>query len=144
MSRAIAWKGWHRLFARQRALASERAAQHAAHDAADKGRPSGIGGAAVNRGRGRSGRRRWASDGALGPTGRAAVGLVAGTCGGRGDDLAQQRLVLKLVEKAALGIAAGGLPAADDGAGLRLELAGNLGIEAESGEAALYVAALPL
>ena len=73
-----------------------------------------------------------------------AVRLVAGTCRGRGHNLGQQRLVLKLVEKAALGIAAGGLPARDDGAGLLIELAGDLGVEAEPGEAALHVAALAL
>src|SRR3981081_3083362 len=61
-----------------------------------------------------------------------------------GDDLAQQRLVLQLVEVAALGIAAGGLPARDHAAGGLIELAGGLGVEAEPGEAALHVAALAL
>src|SRR5205814_9974272 len=83
--------------------------------------------------------------------GRAAAGgaalgtLVVGTRGRRGrDDLAQQRLVLQLVEVAALGIAAGGLPARDHAAGSLIELAIDLGVEAEPGEAALHVAALAL
>src|SRR6476659_4423351 len=59
-------------------------------------------------------------------------------------DLGEQRLVLQLVEVAALGIAAGGLPACDHAAGGLIELAGGLGVEAEPGEAALHVAALPL
>src|SRR3981189_1422008 len=52
--------------------------------------------------------------------GRTIVGgVVAGTGGCRGrHDLGQQGLVLQLVEVAALGIAAGGLPAVDHGAGL--------------------------
>src|SRR4030081_2913275 len=60
----------------------------------------------------------------------------------RRDDLGQQGLVLQLVEVAALRIAAGGLPARDHGAGLFIELAGDLGVEAEPGQTALHVAAL--
>ena len=64
---------------------------------------------------------------------------------GRGrDDFGQQRLVLQLVEVAALGIAAGGLPARDHGTGHLVELAGHLGVEAEAVEPALHVAALAL
>ena len=62
----------------------------------------------------------------------------------RRDDFAQQRLVLQLVEVAALGIAAGGLPARDHRAGRFVELAGHLGVEAEAVEPALHVAALAL
>ena len=60
------------------------------------------------------------------------------------DDLGQQRLVLQLVEVAGLGIAAGGLPAPDHRAGVLVELAGDLGVEAEPVEPALHVAALAL
>src|SRR5437879_603232 len=76
----------------------------------------------------------------------AALGpFLVGTRGRRGrDDLAQQRLVLQLVEVAALRIAAGGLPARDHAAGGLIELAGGLDVEAEPGEAALHVAALAL
>src|SRR6266516_6114463 len=77
----------------------------------------------------------------------AALGrsLLVGTRGRRGrDDLGQQRLVLQLVEVAALGIAAGGLPARDHATGGLIELAGGLGVEAEPGEAARHVAALAL
>src|SRR4029453_2518276 len=63
--------------------------------------------------------------------------LLVGVCGRRGrDDLGQERLVLQLVEIAALGIAARGLPARDDRTRRRVELPGGLGIEAEAGEAA--------
>src|SRR5262245_25885883 len=42
------------------------------------------------------------------------VGIIGAGCGGRcRDDLGEQRLVLELVEIAAHGIAAGGLPALD-------------------------------
>src|SRR5437763_75468 len=51
-------------------------------------------------------------------TGRLRFVIVAGTRGRRGcHDLGQQGLVLQLVEVAALGVAAGGLPARDHGAG---------------------------
>src|ERR1700761_5787941 len=71
----------------------------------------------------------------------ARRGLVGGGNAG-GDDLAEQRLVLQRVEIAGDGIAARGLPALDHRAGVVVELAGRLGVEAESGEAALHVAAL--
>src|ERR1700678_3423238 len=59
------------------------------------------------------------------------IGVLVAAAGLGGDDLGQQRLVLQLVEIAALGIAAGGLPARDHGAGRFVELAVDLGIEAE-------------
>src|SRR6202012_5002590 len=68
-------------------------------------------------------------------------GVVGGGNAGR-DDLAEQRLVLQRVEIAGDGIAARGLPALDHGAGVLVELAGRLGVEAEAGQAALHVAAL--
>ena len=52
--------------------------------------------------------------------------------------------MLQLVEEAGLRIAARGLPAHDHGAGGFVELAGDLGVEAEAGEPALHVAALAL
>jgi hypothetical protein len=52
--------------------------------------------------------------------------------------------VLQLVEEAGLGIAARGLPARDHGAGGFVELAVDLGVEAETGQPALHVAALAL
>src|SRR5882757_8020883 len=74
---------------------------------------------------------------------RLVVGVVAGSGGHTGrQDFGLQRLVLQRVEVAALRIAAGGLPAGDHGAGVVVELAGNLGVEAEAGQAALHVAAL--
>ena len=71
--------------------------------------------------------------------------LLLGARGRRSrHDLGQQRLVLQRVEIAARGIAAGGLPAGDHGPGRRIELAGDLGVEAEPGKAALHVATLAL
>src|ERR1700730_19245103 len=46
------------------------------------------------------------------------------------------------VEKAGLEIAACPLPARDDGAGRRVELSVDLGVEAETGQPALHVATL--
>src|SRR5215208_2981351 len=118
-------------------------AQHAADDAADEA--SGAGG--VGTGRTVLARLslrlrlslRWAAGAALGRP------LLVGTRGRRRRDyFGQQRFVLQLVEVAALGIAAGGLPARDHAAGGRIELAGGLGVEAEPGKAALHVAALAL
>src|SRR5206468_12589998 len=123
-------------------------AQHAADDAADEAPRAGRIGSGVTlilALRLRLGLRlclllaATAAGTALGRT------LLVGTRCRRGrDNLAQQRLVLQLVEVAALGIAAGGLPARDHGTGPLIELAGDLGVEAESGQAALHVAALAL
>src|SRR5262249_57589451 len=99
---------------------------------------------------GRGGGGRWGSTAttaaAVGATAqRRLVLIVAGTGGRlRRDDLRQQRLMLQLVEVAALRIAAGGLPAGDHVAGVRAEHAGHLGVEAKPGQAALHVAALAL
>src|SRR5205807_7164686 len=106
-------------------------AQHAAHHAADKG--AGV----------------WAATAAAttltttAPATTTALAartvlVIAGTCRRRGgDDLRQQGLVLQLVEEAGLGVAAGGLPAGDHGAGRLVELAGDLGVETKSGQATL-------
>src|SRR5438445_197814 len=80
---------------------------------------------------------------------RAATGrllfIVTGTRGRRGGhDFSQQGLVLQLVEVAALGIAAGGLPAREHRAGGLVEDAGHLRVEAKPVEAALHVASLAL
>ncbi len=69
------------------------------------------------------------------------VGIVDGSDAGR-DDLTDQRLVLQGVEIAGGGITARGLPALDHGAGLVVEPAIRLGVEAEPGQTALHVAAL--
>ena len=50
--------------------------------------------------------------------------------------------MLQRVEKAGLRIAACALPARDDGAGLVVELAVDLGVEAETGQPALHLAPL--
>src|SRR3954468_6905984 len=118
-------------------------AQHAAHDAADEAPGAGWIGTSVvvlplRLGLGLRLCLTAAGGPALGP-------ILVGTRGRRGrDDLAQQRLVLQPVEVAALGIAAGGLPARDHAAGGWIELASGLDVEAEPGEAALHVAALAL
>src|SRR5258708_5593580 len=79
------------------------------------------------------------------PAGSALVGaVVAGARRSRGHDLGEQGLVLELVEKARRRIAAGGLPTLEHGAGVVIERAGRLGVEAETVEAALHVAALTL
>jgi hypothetical protein len=72
---------------------------------------------------------------------RRIVAVVGGRDTGR-DDLRLQRLELQRADKAALGIAAGGLPARDYGAGGVVEFPAGLGVETEAGEAALHVAAL--
>src|ERR1700753_3191208 len=72
------------------------------------------------------------------------IGIVAGTGLRGGDDLGEQGLVLQLVEEAAARIAAGGLPAAEHRTGVLVELAVDLGVEAEAVEPALHVAALAL
>src|SRR2546421_5430586 len=119
-------------------------AQHAANDAADEA--SGAGG--VGTGRTVLPRLRLSLRLSLRLAAGTALGgtlLVTGTrrrCGS--DNFAQQRLVLQPVEVAALGIAAGGLPARNHAAGSLIELAGGLGVEAEPGEAALHVASLAL
>jgi len=46
--------------------------------------------------------------------------------------------MLERVEEAGLGIAAGALPAHDDGAGRLVELSVNLGVKAETGQPALH------
>src|SRR5258708_25366869 len=58
-------------------------------------------------------------------------GVIGGSDAGR-DDLGLQRLELHRVDEAGLRIAAGGLPAGDDGAGGVVELAADLGVEAET------------
>ena len=73
--------------------------------------------------------------------------VIAGVVGGSGagrDDLREQRLVLELVQIAGCGIVARRLPALDHAAGRFVELAVDLGVEAEAVEAALHVAALAL
>src|SRR5450432_3126123 len=52
--------------------------------------------------------------------------------------------MLQRVEEAGLGIAARRLPARDDGAGRRVELSVDLGVEAETSQPALHVATLSL
>ena len=52
--------------------------------------------------------------------------------------------MLQRVEKASLGIAARRLPARDDSAGRLVEPTADLGIEAETGQPTLHVAALSL
>ena len=117
-----------------------RLAQHAADHAADEG--AGVRTAAIVSHRRR--RRHLRHRCGAGEGGRAV--FIAGARGRLrgGDDFRQQRLVLQLVEEARRRIAAGGLPARDHGAGLFVELAGHLGVEAEPGQAALHVAALAL
>src|SRR5262245_32881908 len=81
----------------------------------------------------------------VGAATRLRLILVTRACGRRGrHDLGQQRLVLQLVEIAAGGVAARGLPALDHAAGRLVEHAGHLGVEAETIETALHVAALTL
>jgi len=58
------------------------------------------------------------------------------------DDLGKQGLVLELVEISAGGIAACRLPSPDHRAGLVVELARDLGIEAKTGQPALHIATL--
>ena len=70
-------------------------------------------------------------------------GVITGSDAGR-HDLGLQRLELQRIDKTGLGIAARRLPARDHGAGLLIELARDLGVEAETVEAALHVAALAL
>src|SRR4051812_15656429 len=117
-------------------------AQHAAHDAADEAPGAGGIGTVVLvvplLRRGLLAAATAAPD--------AALGLFFFGTGGRrrGDNLAEQRPVLQPVEVAALRIAAGRLPARDHAAGSLIELAVDLGVEAEPGEAALHVAALTL
>ncbi len=76
-----------------------------------------------------------------GPATRRLVTGIAGPGDAGRDDLGLQRLVLELVEVAGRRIAARGLPALDHRAGLVVELAGRLDVEAEAGETALHVAA---
>ena len=59
----------------------------------------------------------------------------------RRDVFGHQRLMLGRIEEAGSGIAAGVLPARDRGAGLVVELAVDFGVEAETGQPALHVAA---
>src|SRR6266850_3738872 len=118
-------------------------AQHAAHDAADEAPGAGgIGTTAAAMLARLLLNLRLAATATAGP----ALGTFFVGTGGRGGchDFGQQRLVLQSVEVAALGIAAGGLPARDHGTGPLIELAGDLGVEAEPGQAALHVAALAL
>src|SRR5689334_12806515 len=61
-----------------------------------------------------------------------------------GQDFRLQRLVLQRIEVAGLRITAGSLPAGDHSAGVLVELASGLDVEAEARQAALYVAALAL
>ena len=58
------------------------------------------------------------------------------------DNLGQQGLVLQLVEIAAGGITARRLPAPDHRTGLVIEFAGDLDIEAKTGQPALHIATL--
>ena len=58
------------------------------------------------------------------------------------DDLGKQGLVLELVDISAGGIAACRLPSPDHRAGLVVELARDLGIEAKTGQPALHIATL--
>src|SRR5260370_38880343 len=122
---------------------AEHAAHHAAHDAADEGAgvatttttPTTTTTAAAA-----------AIVTAAATTATAAVarvGIVAGGLG-RGDDLNEQRLMLELVQIAADGIATGGLPALDHRAGIFVELAGHLGVEAKTVQPPLPVLALAL
>src|ERR1700712_3106388 len=116
-------------FARKR----DRLTQHAAHDTADES--AGTGGIAATTTTVRPRASASPSATTAGAATRALL-LVAGS-GRRRHDLGQQGLVLQLVEVAALGIAAGGLPAVDHGASRFIALAGHLGIETETLPAAL-------
>lgn len=81
------------------------------------------------------------------PAGRAyVIGFVAAAQAGarRRDGLVQQRLMLQRVEEAGPGIAACRLPAGDDGAGRLVEPSIDLGVEAQTGQPALHVAAFCL
>src|SRR5689334_19937221 len=99
-------------------------AKHAADHAADEAAGAGRIGAAVVVVALRRGLLRLRLCLARGAALRA---LLVGACSRcRRDDLGQQRLVLQLVEVAALGIAAGGLPARDHRTGRRIELTGGL------------------
>ena len=80
-------------------------------------------------------------------TGRTVlIGFVAAAKAGarRRDGLGQQRLMLQRAEEASPGIAAGRLPPRDDRAGRLVEPSVDSGVEAESGQPALHVAALCL
>jgi hypothetical protein len=84
-----------------------------------------------------------ATAGVAGMTRRLIASVIVGR-DVRCDDLRLQRLVLQCVEEPGPGIAPRGLPAHDHGAGGFVELAGDPGVEADAGEAALHVAALGL
>ena len=73
--------------------------------------------------------------------GRWLVIVTRGRDRGR-EDFRLQRLVLERIEIPALRIVASGLPAGNDSAGIRIELAASLDVEAEAGQAALDFAAL--
>src|SRR5262245_15226191 len=121
------------------------ATDDATHEAAHRGRIRTA--AAVLARSGRCLATATTTTAAVGATARRRLVLfiaAGGRCRLGRDDLRQQRLVLRLVEVAALRVAAGGLPAGDDVAGVRGEHAGHLGVEAEAVEAALHVAALAL
>src|SRR5579864_3936359 len=117
----------------------EHATHHAAHHAADEGRAAIRAAAMVG---------ATTATAATAAAGRVARRMIVGLLARRGlvggDDLGEKRLVLQLVEIARDRIAARGLPALDDRAGVLVELAVDLGVEAEPGEPALHVAALAL
>src|SRR5262249_41488460 len=117
-------------------------AEHAAHHAADEAAgASGIATAMVTLTAATTAASATAAAGAA-----TRLRLFVAGARGRGGrhDLGQQCLVLQLVEIAARGVPARGLPALDHAAGRLIEHAGHLGVEAEPVEAALHVAALAL
>src|SRR6516162_1808033 len=83
----------------------------------------------------------WRAAAAAAPAAYGTIRILAGTRL-RGDGFGQQRLVLELVQKAAAGIAARGLPAGDHGACFLVELARQFGVEAESSQPPLHIAPL--
>src|ERR1700754_4431337 len=115
-------------------LARRSAAHHAAHPARDKAahEGAGISTAAATSTTASAAIVPAAATAAALAAARATIGAVGvlGALRGR-HDLGQQRLVLQLVEIAARGIAACGLPALDHVAGVIVELAGDLGVETD-------------
>src|SRR6202158_2939113 len=128
MNRAFCWLAFWRC--RIGRSVSEHAAHHAAHHSTDEA--TGISAAAATTAASATMTATATPAAALRAANRLVIRFIGG--GGRGsrDDFRQQRLVLQLVEESGLGIAPGGLPARNHGAGRVVELARHLGIEAKT------------
>src|ERR1700687_3648466 len=143
MNRAFCWLAFWRC--RIGRSVSEHAAHHAAHHSTDEatGIPATTATAAAAAAASATmTATATPAAAALSAANRLVIRVIAG--GGRGgrDDFRQQPLVRQLVEEAGLGIAPGGLPARNHGAGRFVELARHLGVETKSAQTALNVAAL--